>query len=185
MEVGRWPEDGEEQQQRHSAPPPLHPARDEDGCRPGDSVVSSGREEGADEFEANEHVDDDAQVDERDMVELDGGSRELQQQEALLSSGREEGMAVEEEEEEEGGIYDVVDPKEALEPFAWDDLEGRFLRGMEECGRREEEILREFGGWCSAVKPFFSLQRYDIGKADFLSRLIIGLQGVGIYGPGA
>ncbi|KAL8710085.1 MAG: hypothetical protein Q9225_007357, partial [Loekoesia sp. 1 TL-2023] len=41
-----------------------------------------------------------------------------------------------------------IDPKESLEPFAWDDLEERFLRQMEECQRREEEIERELGEWC-------------------------------------
>lgn len=48
------------------------------------------------------------------------------------------------EEEEEVSI----DPKESLEPFAWDDLEERFLRKMEECQRREEDVEREFGEWC-------------------------------------
>ncbi|KAL8698290.1 MAG: hypothetical protein Q9201_006660 [Fulgogasparrea decipioides] len=48
---------------------------------------------------------------------------------------------------------EVIDPKQSLEPFAWDDLETRFLQKMEECQRREEEIEKEFREWCH-VCPF-------------------------------
>ncbi|KAL8949140.1 MAG: hypothetical protein Q9222_004721 [Ikaeria aurantiellina] len=43
---------------------------------------------------------------------------------------------------------EIIDPKALLEPYQWDDLEERFVRKMEECGKREEEIEREFREWC-------------------------------------
>lgn len=52
-----------------------------------------------------------------------------------------------------------IDPKQPLEAFGWDDLEERFLRKMEECQKGEEELEKEFRGWCevSCSSSLFSL----------------------------
>ncbi|KAL8800956.1 MAG: hypothetical protein Q9182_004790 [Xanthomendoza sp. 2 TL-2023] len=42
----------------------------------------------------------------------------------------------------------IIDPKEILDPFAWDDLERRFVDKMEECEKQEGEIQKEFAEWC-------------------------------------
>ncbi|KAL8932153.1 MAG: hypothetical protein Q9211_006492, partial [Gyalolechia sp. 1 TL-2023] len=52
-----------------------------------------------------------------------------------------------------------IDPTESLEPFAWDDLEDRFLKKMEECARKEEEIEKEFGEWCLVFRAWASTTR--------------------------
>ncbi|KAL9592222.1 MAG: hypothetical protein Q9179_006937, partial [Wetmoreana sp. 5 TL-2023] len=54
---------------------------------------------------------------------------------------------------------EVIDPKQSLEPFAWDDLETRFLQKMEECQRREEEIEKEFREWCHVFQAWASTTR--------------------------
>ncbi|KAL8708316.1 MAG: hypothetical protein Q9220_006791 [cf. Caloplaca sp. 1 TL-2023] len=54
---------------------------------------------------------------------------------------------------------DVIDPKATLEPYQWDELEERFVRKMEECGKREEEIEMEFREWCLVFQAWASTTR--------------------------
>ena len=44
-------------------------------------------------------------------------------------------------------VSQVGDSKEPLEDFDWEDLEERFCRKMEECGKVEKELETEFGEW--------------------------------------
>ncbi|KAI4149238.1 MAG: hypothetical protein LQ341_001369, partial [Variospora aurantia] len=53
----------------------------------------------------------------------------------------------------------VIDPKEPLEPYGWDDLEARFLKKMEECQVREGEIEKEFREWIEVFQAWASTTR--------------------------
>ncbi|KAL8650585.1 MAG: hypothetical protein Q9210_003733 [Variospora velana] len=53
----------------------------------------------------------------------------------------------------------VIDPKEPLEPYGWDDLEERFLKKMEECQVREGEIEKEFREWIDVFQAWASTTR--------------------------
>ncbi|KAI4193342.1 MAG: hypothetical protein LQ350_008360 [Teloschistes chrysophthalmus] len=52
-----------------------------------------------------------------------------------------------------------IDPKQPLEAFRWDDLEERFLRKMEECQKGEEELEKEFRGWCEVFQAWATTTR--------------------------
>ncbi|KAI4101278.1 MAG: hypothetical protein L6R37_005021 [Teloschistes peruensis] len=52
-----------------------------------------------------------------------------------------------------------IDPKQPLEAFGWDDLEERFLRKMEECQKGEEELEKEFRGWCEVFQAWATTTR--------------------------
>ncbi|KAL8971641.1 MAG: hypothetical protein Q9197_003166 [Variospora fuerteventurae] len=53
----------------------------------------------------------------------------------------------------------VMDPKEPLEPYGWDDLEARFLKKMEECQVSEGEIEKEFREWIEVFQAWASTTR--------------------------
>ncbi|KAL8691403.1 MAG: hypothetical protein Q9218_003369 [Villophora microphyllina] len=52
-----------------------------------------------------------------------------------------------------------IDPKQPLEAFQWDDLEERFLKEMEECQKGEEELERDFRGWCEVFQAWVTTTR--------------------------
>lgn len=110
----------------------------------------SGRmSEQADGIEVNDHI-----IDAEMNVQYDVGGTDAQtngesQRDYLPLS--EQQAAIREEK--------PIDPKEILEPFLWDDLEDRFLRKMEECQHREEEIEKEFAEWCLVFKAWASTTR--------------------------
>ncbi|KAL8732620.1 MAG: hypothetical protein Q9166_002595 [cf. Caloplaca sp. 2 TL-2023] len=53
----------------------------------------------------------------------------------------------------------VINPKDPLEPFAWDDLEQRFVQKIEECQRQEVEIQKDFREWCHVFQAWASTAR--------------------------
>ncbi|KAI4171419.1 MAG: hypothetical protein LQ343_004275 [Gyalolechia ehrenbergii] len=103
---------------------------------PAEDAAYSGREEQANDIEANEQIN--VQINGQPDAQPNGTQPNMGSQQDAPPSGQ-----------QSADREDVsVDPKESLEPFAWDDLEARFVRKMEECERREEEIEREFAEWC-------------------------------------
>ncbi|KAL8777043.1 MAG: hypothetical protein Q9213_008031 [Squamulea squamosa] len=56
-------------------------------------------------------------------------------------------------------VEELIDPKELLEPFGWDDLEERFVQKMDECQKQEEEIEKEFREWCHVFQAWASTTR--------------------------
>ena len=50
----------------------------------------------------------------------------------------------------------VNDSKKPLEDFDWDDLEERFCKKMEECGKVEKELEEEFAEWIEVRLCSFS-----------------------------
>ncbi|KAL8661623.1 MAG: hypothetical protein Q9202_005451 [Teloschistes flavicans] len=52
-----------------------------------------------------------------------------------------------------------IDPKQPLEAFAWDDLEDRFMKKMEECQKGEEELEKEFRGWYEVFQAWATTTR--------------------------
>ncbi|KAI4249464.1 MAG: hypothetical protein LQ352_005628, partial [Teloschistes flavicans] len=52
-----------------------------------------------------------------------------------------------------------IDPKQPLEAFAWDDLEDRFMKKLEECQKGEEELEREFRGWYEVFQAWATTTR--------------------------
>ncbi|KAL9597084.1 MAG: hypothetical protein Q9219_005367 [cf. Caloplaca sp. 3 TL-2023] len=64
-------------------------------------------------------------------------------------------------EEEEEDAAEPIDPKASLEPFAWEELEERFLREMEECRKAEEKLEGEFGEWCRYLKENTSTTKFS------------------------
>ncbi|KAL8748043.1 MAG: hypothetical protein Q9184_007517, partial [Pyrenodesmia sp. 2 TL-2023] len=61
--------------------------------------------------------------------------------------------------ESTGAEETPVDPKELLEPYQWDDLEERFLKRMEQCQAREEEIEKDFREWIQVFEAWASTTR--------------------------
>lgn len=120
------------------------------------------QEEQANGVEANEHIDPEMNG------KFDAGTTSTQPnggpQQSTPPSGQQE--AAQEEKS--------IDPKEILEPYAWDDLEERFLRMMEECQRREEEIEKEFAEWClvgtlfSPFVPFMMISSFSERRIELL-----------------
>ncbi|KAL8996125.1 MAG: hypothetical protein Q9188_006642 [Gyalolechia gomerana] len=114
---------------------------------PAEDAAYRGREEQANDIEANEQIN--VQLNGQSDAQPNGTQPNMGSQKDAPPSGQ---QSADREEVS-------VDPKESLEPFAWDDLEARFVRKMEECERREEEIEREFGEWCLVFKAWASTTR--------------------------
>ncbi|KAL9020618.1 MAG: hypothetical protein Q9185_002204 [Variospora sp. 1 TL-2023] len=144
--------------QQQSPTGPQLPGEEQNGdvsdgeiVKPAEQVEADGGDSTSqhDDHSDTQQSADDAQPTPPNATTVDDSTNGTPGPQVLPSSGQETAATEE----------TVIDPKEPLEPYGWDDLEARFLKKMEECQVSEGEIEKEFREWIEVFQAWASTTR--------------------------